>query len=218
MCLKESTAISGRSSFPFPRWWRGWANLTPSAVKNWTWPRSPSSSRFTRSLYSWKGFGMLSKRWYRKIHFSLSHRKLVIFVFRFLEHSVGDFNWRLFYKKNNLSCGNKSFPKNVVQKLKFYNLRSNLDPYQNVTDLKNCIILYLNTFCIVRAVEEDEEGNALLGELLGVLEGDLPHQGVALLLDPTLHNIKYLIKVVLVKKIPMYVEIKNIGTEKTYSR
>ena len=55
-------------------------------------------------------------------------------------------------------------------------------------------------------MEENEEGNALLGELLGVLEGDLPHQGVALLLDPTLHNIKYLIKVVLVKKIPMYVE------------
>ena len=135
-----------------------------------------------------------------------------------METSVGDFNWRLFYEKNGQSLRNNSFTKYVVQKLKFFNLRTNLDPYQNVTDLKNCIILYLNTFCIVRAVEEDEEGNALLGELLGVLEGDLPHQGVALLLDPTLHNIKYLIKVVLVKKIPMYVEIKNIGTEKTYSR
>ena len=33
MCLKESMAMRGRSDWLFPRWWRGWANLTPSASK-----------------------------------------------------------------------------------------------------------------------------------------------------------------------------------------
>ena len=50
--LKESMAMRGRSSLLLPRWWRGWANLTPSAVRKLTCCRSESSSRFTRSLYS----------------------------------------------------------------------------------------------------------------------------------------------------------------------
>jgi hypothetical protein len=50
--LNESTAMRGRSSLDLPRWWRGWANFTPSAVRKFTCCRSDSSSRFTRSLYS----------------------------------------------------------------------------------------------------------------------------------------------------------------------
>ena len=34
-------------------------------------------------------------------------------------------------------------------------------------------------------MEEDEEGLALLGQLLGVLEGDLPDEGDAVLPHPT---------------------------------
>ncbi len=44
--------MRGRSSLDLPRWWRGWANFTPSAVRKFTCCRSDSSSRFTRSLYS----------------------------------------------------------------------------------------------------------------------------------------------------------------------
>ena len=35
-------------------------------------------------------------------------------------------------------------------------------------------------------MEEDEEGDALLGELLRILKGDLPDEGAALLRGPVL--------------------------------
>ena len=37
-------ARSGRSSLDLPRWWSGWANLTPSAVRKFTLDFSDTSS------------------------------------------------------------------------------------------------------------------------------------------------------------------------------
>ena len=39
-------------------------------------------------------------------------------------------------------------------------------------------------------VEQDEEGETLLCQLLGVLERDLPHQWSALVLNPPLHVVQ----------------------------
>jgi hypothetical protein len=50
-------------------------------------------------------------------------------------------------------------------------------------------------------VEEDEEWNALLGELLSILEGDLSDQGTALLTRPgpkllvTIYNVFFIINI-----------------------
>ena len=40
MCLKLSIAMSGKSSFDFPRWWSGCANFSPSAIKKFTFSES----------------------------------------------------------------------------------------------------------------------------------------------------------------------------------
>ena len=45
---------------------------------------------------------------------------------------------------------------------------------------------YLDAGRVCRIMEEDEEGDALLGELLRILKGDLPDEGAALLRGPVL--------------------------------
>ena len=42
MCRKLSMAISGKSSFDFPRWCRGCANFSPSAIKKLTFSENKS--------------------------------------------------------------------------------------------------------------------------------------------------------------------------------
>ena len=69
------------------------------------------------------------------------------------------------------------------------------------THLGHELRVLLDAAGVVRVVEEDEEGETLLSQLLGVLKRNIPHQWSALVLNPPLHVVQAVQKAVIKKEI-----------------
>ncbi len=58
MCLKLSMAIKGKSSLDLPKWWRGCANLIPSAIRKLTFSENKMNSFKQQKRIGYRNWNM----------------------------------------------------------------------------------------------------------------------------------------------------------------